>query len=194
MADSDYVFKAFLVNAFEYDNGNKEMSGVWVFFPAKEQELKAAFAEIGLPETAEPGQYFIDDYVSNIDSIKPLLHLDADVSELQETAARLNGLPNYEILKLNAVMETGARFENLAQVREFASNTDYYTLVPEAYTYTELGTYLIYESGIFSGIPDMYRDAGSRNGSGGILQQWNKVYLLQRTIFQSPATSGSRRS
>lgn len=159
MADSDYVFKAFLVNAFEYDNGNKEMSGVWVFFPAKEQELKAAFAEIGLPETAEPGQYFIDDYVSNIDSIKPLLHLDADVSELQETAARLNGLPNYEILKLNAVMETGARFENLAQVREFASNTDYYTLVPEAYTYTELGTYLIYESGIFSGIPDMYRDA-----------------------------------
>ena len=149
MADSDYVFKAFLVNAFEYDNGNKEMSGVWVFFPAKEQELKAAFAEIGLPETAEPGQYFIDDYVSNIDSIKPLLHLDADVSELQETAARLNGLPNYEILKLNAVMETGARFENLAQVREFASNTDYYTLVPEAYTYTELGTYLIYESGIF---------------------------------------------
>lgn len=128
MADSDYVFKAFLVNAFEYDNGNKEMSGVWVFFPAKEQELKAAFAEIGLPETAEPGQYFIDDYVSNIDSIKPLLHLDADVSELQETAARLNGLPNYEILKLNAVMETGARFENLAQVREFASNTDYYTL------------------------------------------------------------------
>ena len=172
------------------------MSGVWVFFPAKEQELKAAFAEIGLPETAEPGQYFIDDYVSNIDSIKPLLHLDADVSELQETAARLNGLPNYEILKLNAVMETGARFENLAQVREFASNTDYYTLVP--------GSVYVYRTWHipYLRIGDFFGNTGHVPGRGGA-GTVRVVYCSNGTrcsiyykglSFKVRATSGSRRS
>lgn len=155
----EYVFKAFLVNASEYDNGNKETSGVWVDFPADEERIKAAFSEIGLPKNAKQGRYFIDDYVSNIDSIKPLLHGNLSVRELQETAELLNGLPPYEILKLNAVMETGAKCRNLAQLREFTKNVDYYTLVPEAYTHTELGTYLIYESGIFTGVPEMYKDA-----------------------------------
>ena len=135
--DGEYVFKAFLVNAFEYDNGNKETSGIWVDFPAEEKQLKAAFSEIGLPENAKQGQYFIDDYVSNIDSIKPLLHNNLSVLELQKTAELLNGLPPFEILKLNAVMETGAKCRDLAQLREFARNVDYYTLVPEAHTHTE---------------------------------------------------------
>lgn len=155
----EYVFKAFLVNASEYDNGNKETSGVWVDFPADEERIKAAFSEIGLPKNAKQGRYFIDDYVSNIDSIKPLLHSNLSIRELQKTAELLNGLPPYEILKLNAVMETGVKCRNLAQVREFARNVDYYTLVPEAHTHTELGTYLIYESGIFTGVPEMYKDA-----------------------------------
>ena len=157
--NSEYVFKAFLINASEYDNGNKETSGLWVDFPAEEKQLKAAFSEIGLPENAKQGQYFIDDYVSNIDSIKPLLHNNLSVLELQKTAELLNGLPPFEILKLNAVMETGAKCRDLAQLREFARNVDYYTIVPEAHTHTELGTYLIYESGIFAGIPEMYKDA-----------------------------------
>lgn len=157
--NGEYVFKAFLVNAFEYDNGNKETSGIWVDFPSEEKQLKAAFSEIGLPENAKQGRYFIDDYVSNIDSIKPLLHNNLSVLELQKTAELLNGLPPYEILKLNAVMETGAKCRDLAQLREFARNVDYYTIVPEAHTHTELGTYLIYESGIFTGVPEMYKDA-----------------------------------
>lgn len=127
--NGEYVFKAFLVNASEYDNGNKETSGVWVDFPVEEKQLKAAFAEIGLPENAKQGQYFIDDYVSNIDSIKPLLHNNLSVSELQETAELLNGLPPFEILKLNAVMETGAKCRDLAQLREFARNVDYYIAI-----------------------------------------------------------------
>lgn len=157
--NGEYVFKAFLVNASEYDNGNKETSGVWVDFPAEEKQIKAALSEIGLPKNAKQGQYFIDDYVSNIDSIKPLLHNNLSVRELQKTAELLNGLPLFEILKLNAVMETGAKCRDLAQLREFTRNVDYYTLVPEAHTHTELGTYLIYESGIFAGIPEMYKDA-----------------------------------
>ncbi|UKI36745.1 MAG: hypothetical protein L6V93_00195 [Clostridiales bacterium] len=33
--DYSYIYKGFLVNAAEYDNGNKETSGVWIYFPAK---------------------------------------------------------------------------------------------------------------------------------------------------------------
>ena len=30
----NYIFKIYLVNASEYDNGNKETSGIWLEFPA----------------------------------------------------------------------------------------------------------------------------------------------------------------
>ena len=57
--NGEYVFKAFLVNASEYDNGNKETSGIWVDFPAEEKQLKAAFSEIGLPETRSRGSILL---------------------------------------------------------------------------------------------------------------------------------------
>ncbi len=60
--NSDYIFKAFIVNSAEYDNGNKETSGTWLYFPATKEEVSALFKEIGLPNSADSDQYFIDEY------------------------------------------------------------------------------------------------------------------------------------
>lgn len=48
--NSDYIFKAFIVNSAEYDNGNKETSGTWLYFPTTKEEVSAAFEKIGLPQ------------------------------------------------------------------------------------------------------------------------------------------------
>ena len=107
--DYSYIYKGFLVNAAEYDNGNKENSGVWIYFPAKDNEIRIAFESIGLSPDADSGKYFFDDFKSNIKSIESLLDKDLSVADLQDTAEKLNELPNFEILKLNAVMETNAK-------------------------------------------------------------------------------------
>ena len=185
MADNDYVFKAFIVNAAEYDNGNKETSGAWIYFPAAPNEIKNTFAEIGLPPDADSGKYFFDDYVCNIKSITPLLPLHADVAELSETAHKLSKLEPHEILKLNALMETGAKFETFEQLNEFIGNVDYFTLIPNIYTESELGTYLIYESGIFD-LPQMYRDAVEPELFGRYISQMEQgVFTAKGYISKS---------
>lgn len=184
--NSETIFKAFLVNAFEYDNGNKETSGVWISFPINDKELKAAFSEIGLPENAQQGQYFFDDFKSEIESMKPLLHVNLSITELQETAQVLNTLPPFEMMKLNAFMETGAKSENLAQLREFARNVDYYILIPEVHSHTELGTNLIYQSGIFSGIAPLYKDAVDPERFGRYISEMEQgVYTTKGYIAKS---------
>ena len=157
--DYSYIYKGFLVNAAEYDNGNKETSGVWIYFPAKENEVRTAFENIGLSPDADSGKYFFDDFKSNIKSIESLLDKDLSVADLQDTSEKLNELPNFEILKLNAVMETNAKCNSFAELTEFAYNTDYYDLIPGASNIRELGINLVYSSGIFEGLPTMYRDA-----------------------------------
>lgn len=157
--DFNYIYKAYMVNAKEYDNGNKETSGVWITFPADKTEIAEAMESIGLSYTSHSGEYFFDDFVCNIDSIKNLLFADLTVLQLQETAIKLNTLTNFEILKLNAIMETNAKFNSLAEVAEFAGNYDYYDLIPNVRNEMELGLNLIYSSNIFEGIPDRFKDA-----------------------------------
>ena len=122
----NYLFKAYVVNAFEYDNGNKETSGTWIYFPASDSEIGDALKQIGLSDHAKTEKYFIDGYVCHLKAIEPLLNIDADVYELDKTARLLATLSDFELQKLGAVMETGARFETLTQVREFARNVDYF--------------------------------------------------------------------
>lgn len=182
----DYIYKAYMVNANEYDNGNKETSGVWITFPADKTEIATAMESIGLSHTSHSGEYFFDDFVCNIDSIKNLFFADLTVSQLQETAVKLNTLTNFEILKLNAVMETNAKFNSLAEVAEFAGNYDYYDLIPNAHNETELGLNLIYSSNIFDGIPDKFKDAIEPKSYGKYIAEAEKgVFTSKGYISRS---------
>ena len=81
----EYIVKAFIVNSSEYDNGNKETSGTWIYFPADKGEIKTALETIGLSENAAQGQYFFDDFKTDIPALLPLLNAYCDLESLQKT-------------------------------------------------------------------------------------------------------------
>ncbi len=154
----EYILKGFIVNASEYDNGNKETSGTWISFPAHKDEIKKALETIGLSENAEQGQYFFDDFKTDIPALIPLLNAYCDLESLQKAALNLDFLDSFNIAKLNAIMETDAKFDNLSQFIEYTYNSDYFDL-DFAKSETELGLYLIYNSTDFDGFSEYQKDA-----------------------------------
>lgn len=155
----DYIFKAYIVNSSEYDNGNKETSGTWLFFPPSELDVKTALAEIGLPDDCSSDKYFFDDYKSEIKSIENLLPMHTSIEQLSDLSKRLSELDRYEIVILNAVMESGAKLENIEQLREYTFNPAYFNLVFDVANEAELGISRIYHSGEFDNFEDFEKDA-----------------------------------
>lgn len=156
---ADFVFQVNIVNASEYDNGNKETSEIQLTLPQQSNDIETAFEEIGLPPDAKPGQYFINDCDCVLKSLNPLVDMHTDICELAETATLLDKFSGFDMLKLNIIMETGAAFETLAEVKEFTHNRDYYGLELDIQDSTQLGLERIYKSGIFDMIPDYCKDA-----------------------------------
>ena len=126
---SDYVFKAYVVNTQAYDAGEHD-AGAWLHFPPNGANIQAFFAEIGLPSDATPDSYFMDDYVCNIERMRPLLPMDGDIDELAALAQGLHNLPPYERDKLDAVQASPMRLASLEQFREYPWNGDAFTLSP----------------------------------------------------------------
>ncbi len=155
---TDVIFRFYLVNASEYDNGNKETSGIWLDFPSGIKYIENAFEEIGLPPDAKQGQYFIDECQCILKSLNPLVNVHTDIHELAKTAERLDTFDGYLMMKLDAVMETPARFASLEEIREFTYNCDYYVLELEKTEPVQLGLHYIYESRMFDSVPEHYKD------------------------------------
>lgn len=145
---SDYIFKAYITNTAAYDGGERENAGTWLYFPANAEEINAAFAKIGLPLSAEPNQYFFDDYVSHIPGLKEVLPMYEHVDELAALAQDLAELPPHERDKLEAVQASPLRLTDYEQFREYPHNFDYFCLIPEAADDKSLGSYYLHDSGM----------------------------------------------
>ena len=156
---SDSIFRFFLVNASEYDNGNKDTSGMWVNFPADIKNIENIFEDIGLPPDAEQGQYFIDDCKCILKSLNPLVNVYTGIEELARTAERLDTFDGFQMMKLDAIMQTTAKFDSLEEIREFTYNDDYYVFEMDKCNPVELGLYYIYNSKLLDGLPEHYKDA-----------------------------------
>ena len=101
----EYIFKAYIVNSSEYDNGNKENSGTWLYFPPSELDVKSALAEIGLSPDCSSDKYFFDSFKSEIKSIENIMPMHTSIEQLSDLSKKLSELDRYEIVILNAVME-----------------------------------------------------------------------------------------
>ena len=141
---SDSIFRFFLVNASEYDNGNKDTSGMWVNFPADIKNIENIFEDIGLPPDAEQGQYFIDECKCILKSLNPIVNVYTGIEELARTAERLDTFDGFQMMKLDAIMQTTAKFNSLEEIREFTYNDDYYVFEMDKCNPVELGLYYIY--------------------------------------------------
>ena len=132
---------------------------IWLEFPADIKRIENALEDIGLPPDAEQGQYFIDECQCILKSLNPLVNVRTDIHELAKTAECLDTFDGFQMMKLDAVMQTAAKFNSLAEIREFTHNDDYYVFEMDKDNPTELGLYFIYDSGMLDSLPDHYKDA-----------------------------------
>ena len=145
---SDYIFKAYIVNAFASDSGERENAGTWLYFPPTAEDINAAFEEIGLPLSSEPDKYFFDDYVTNIPGLRKVLPMYEHVDELAALSQGLADLPRHEQEKLLAVQDTPMRLTEYAQFREYPQNADYFCFLPQVTDDKALGLYYLHNSGM----------------------------------------------
>ncbi|MDO5398004.1 MAG: DUF3846 domain-containing protein [bacterium] len=153
--DNDYIFKAFIVNTAEYDNGNRETSGEWLTFPTAKDEVSALFEKIGLPNNADHRQYFIDDYVCGNDDMKEILSMSANIDELNYLASRISELEDLEMTIFQAAIQR----EDIATITDAINltyNTEYYNVISDMYSWENVGAYFASHQGFdISAIGDL---------------------------------------
>ena len=93
------LLKVFVTNLGKYNEG--ELIGEWVSLPVDESELEEVLERIGINEEYE--EYFITDYETELDD----LDIDeySNISELNELAAQLESLDEYDLEKVGAIVE-----------------------------------------------------------------------------------------
>lgn len=143
--NSDYIFKAFIVNSAEYDNGNKETSGAWLYFPTTKEKVSALFKEIGLPNKADSDQYFIDEYKCGNDGFEKFLSIDSNIDELNYLANRISELEDIEMTVFQTVIQT-KECQSIKDAINITYNMECYEVIPDINNFEELGQYLFFEN------------------------------------------------
>jgi len=139
--NSDYIFKAFIVNSAEYDNGNKETSGAWLYFPTTKEEVSALFKEIGLPNSADSEQYFIDEYKCGNNDLEKFLSMDGDIDELNYLASRISELEDVEMTVFQAVIQT-KECQSIKDAINLTYNTECFDIVSDMGSWENIGAYI----------------------------------------------------
>lgn len=145
--NSDFIFKAFIVNAKEYDNGNKETSGAWLYFPTTKEEVSALFKEIGLPNNADSNQYFIDEYKCGNTDLEKFLSMDGDIDELNYLASRISELEDIEMTVFQAVIQT-KECQSIKDAINLTYNTECFDIVSDMGSWENIGAYIAEREGL----------------------------------------------
>lgn len=145
--NSDYIFKAFIVNAKEYDNGNHETSGAWLYFPTTKEDVSALFNEIGLPNNADSDQYFIDEYKCGNNDFEKFLSMDGDIDELNYLANRISELEDIEMTVFQAVIQT-KECQSIKDAINLAYNTECFDIVSDMGSWKNIGAYISEREGL----------------------------------------------
>lgn len=176
---SDYIFKAYITNTATYDSGERDTAGTWLYFPANAEEITAALEEIGLSASAEPNNYFFDDYGSEVPGLRLALPMYAHVDDLAILAQKLSDLPAYEFEKLLAVQETPLRLTEFQQFKEYPRNFDYFVLIPGIENDEALGRYQLYDSGMVE-MPEEWKSCVDLEAFGRKVREQDDGYFTKR--------------
>ncbi len=138
----DYLFKVFVVNSQEYDNGNKETSGAWLSFPADTETVTKLFNELNLPNNAGTNLYFIDDSRADNSRICDIITRDSDIDELNYLANRIMQLDASERIVFEAVLEA-EECRTVKNAINLTYNTECYNVIPDMDSWTDVGGYFL---------------------------------------------------
>ncbi|MFQ4800938.1 antirestriction protein ArdA [Clostridioides difficile] len=93
------MLNIYITNLGKYNEG--ELIGEWAEFPVNEEELEEILDRIGINEEYE--EYFITDFETDIEGLEISEH--SNIEQLNELAMKLEGLEEYEIEQLKALLE-----------------------------------------------------------------------------------------
>lgn len=173
-------------------------NSTWLTLPATGAELNKALLDMG----ALDKPYSIGDYRTTISVPHEIMRgiiVGSDINAANYLAARLADLPPVQVEKLEAVMDSPQHLTSIAQLIDFADNTDCFVFTPGIGSTEELGRYVLHESGEVdmteewkSGIdPEAFgkRIVEVEKGvftSRGYLQpsgdEWNKIFEKTRLV------------
>ena len=149
----DYLFKVFVVNSQEYDNGNKETSGAWLSFPTDTETVTKLFNELNLPNNAGTNFYFIDDSRSDNSRICDIITRDSDIDELNYLANRIMRLDASERIVFDAVLEA-EECKTVKDAINLTYNTECYNVISDMNSWTDVGEYFLRQTIDFE--PDQF--------------------------------------
>ena len=111
--------RIYLTNLGKYNEGI--LQGEWVDLPIEEEELKKVFERIGINKEYE--EYFITDYETDLN-----ITIDGyeNIKELNETIEELENISDFEIDKVNAIIEY-ENYNRVEDLRDVIDNYDDYT-------------------------------------------------------------------
>lgn len=142
----------FVTNLGKYLEGCGCHYGQWLQLPCSADKLQEALEAIGINDQYE--EYFITDSQSRIPNIT--INQYASLGELNELAAKIEELADFDYEKLSAVMEWECSL-TVAGMIEIIDNLDSYTLLPDVDDDAALGEYFSTELGVFDAIPETLR-------------------------------------
>lgn len=132
------------LNTWANYNENGAAGGFWVNLPCDLEEVLARLAK-STGEDADEMEVFINDYETDIDGLK--IGEYTDLETLNETAEELESLDDYDLEKLEAILEIdGGNLENALE------NMDDYIFYANM-SLEDFASEMI-EEGMFGDIPD----------------------------------------
>ena len=140
-------FSVLIQNRTEFEKGNP--ATVFLSLPATKEELHEAMKALNI--TADnPQDFFLNGY-STADNRHIEIPFDwirdGDLDRINYLAARLEEMTPEQLERLDAVMHSDFKPENLDRLIDHTYNTDFYSYVPGIFSYKELGDYFLNDSG-----------------------------------------------
>ena len=140
----------YLTNLGKYVEGC--LIGQWVQLPIPQERLQEVLTQIGIGDGHE--EYFITD--SETDILDISIDEYASIDELNELAAKIEALADFDYTKLAAVLEWESPLA-VAGAIEIIENLDSYDLLPDVEDDEALGEYFGVECGVFEAILEHLR-------------------------------------
>ena len=140
-------FSVLIQNRTEFENHNP--AGVYLSLPATKEELHEAMKALNI--TADnPHDFFLNGYSTDENSRIEIPFdwiRDGDLDKINYLAARLEEMTTEQLEKLDAVMHSDFKPDSLDGLINHTYNTDFYSYIPDIFSYKELGDYFLNDSG-----------------------------------------------
>lgn len=137
----------FITNLGRYNEGY--LLGEWIKLPIEQDALQNALDRIGIDEEYE--EYFITDFESIFSNL--YINEYASISDLNTLAERIDGLADYDLEKLAAVLECEGN-TGITDVIELIDDLDSFDLLEDIDSDYAIGEYFAEECCLLYGLPE----------------------------------------